>query len=49
MVIPPFGAVIDNGKLYGRGAVDMKGGIACFIGFARVIEADGPLSGSYHF
>jgi succinyl-diaminopimelate desuccinylase len=27
---PPFGAVIDNGVLYGRGAADMKGGIACF-------------------
>jgi succinyl-diaminopimelate desuccinylase len=27
---PPFGAVIDNGILYGRGAADMKGGIACF-------------------
>jgi succinyl-diaminopimelate desuccinylase len=28
---PPFAAVIDNGILYGRGAVDMKGGIACFL------------------
>lgn len=28
---PPFAAVIDNGELYGRGAVDMKGGIACFV------------------
>src|SRR5437868_5023846 len=25
---PPFGGEIDNGMLYGRGAVDMKGGIA---------------------
>jgi acetylornithine deacetylase len=24
----PFGAEIDNGRLYGRGSVDMKGGIA---------------------
>ncbi|HEY4942700.1 MAG TPA: succinyl-diaminopimelate desuccinylase [Rhizomicrobium sp.] len=26
----PFGAVIANGTLYGRGAVDMKSAIACF-------------------
>ena len=31
---PPFGAVIDGGALYGRGAVDMKGGIACFLAAA---------------
>src|SRR5688572_2743899 len=31
---PPFGAVIDGGMLYGRGAVDMKGGIACFMAAA---------------
>ncbi len=36
---PPFEAVIDQGKLYGRGAVDMKGGIACFVAaLARVLE-----------
>ncbi len=28
---PPFAAEIDNGELYGRGAVDMKGGIACAV------------------
>jgi len=28
---PPFGAEIHDGVLYGRGAVDMKTGIACFI------------------
>ena len=28
---PPFSGAIDNGELYGRGAVDMKGGIACAV------------------
>ena len=28
---PPFGAEIRDGMLWGRGAVDMKGAIACFI------------------
>lgn len=28
---PPFAGIIDKGSLYGRGAVDMKGGIACFL------------------
>ncbi len=30
-VHPPFGAIIEDNWLYGRGAVDMKGGIASFI------------------
>lgn len=28
---PPFAAVVENGILYGRGAVDMKGAIAAFL------------------
>jgi len=28
---PPFDAVIENGILHGRGAQDMKGGVACWI------------------
>ena len=35
----PFGGRIENGELFGRGAVDMKGGIACMmaaaLGFIR--------------
>lgn len=43
---PPFEGVIDQGKLYGRGAVDMKGGIACFVAaLARVLEKQ-PIKGT---
>ena len=31
---PPFGGEIVGNHLYGRGAVDMKGGIACFVAAA---------------
>ena len=31
---PPFAGEVDGGMLYGRGAVDMKGGIACFVAAA---------------
>lgn len=31
---PPFAGEVADGKLYGRGAVDMKGGIACFVAAA---------------
>jgi succinyl-diaminopimelate desuccinylase len=44
---PPFGAEISDGFLYGRGAVDMKGGIACFVAaVARHVERRGPPRGS---
>ncbi len=39
---PPFAAVIENGVLWGRGAIDMKGEIACFLVAAlRFIEEKG--------
>ena len=31
---PPFAAEIAGGLLYGRGAADMKGGLACFVAAA---------------
>jgi len=44
--VPPFGGVIAGGCLYGRGAADMKGGIAAAIGAVRaLVEARAALSG----
>jgi succinyl-diaminopimelate desuccinylase len=40
---PPFAGDIIDGELYGRGAVDMKGAIGCFIAaVARFLEARRP-------
>jgi succinyl-diaminopimelate desuccinylase len=44
---PPFTAEIAHGEMYGRGAVDMKGGIACFIAaMARHVAENGGPKGS---
>ncbi|MCP4749827.1 MAG: ArgE/DapE family deacylase [Proteobacteria bacterium] len=34
----PFGGEVVDGKLYGRGTVDMKGSIACFLGAVKVLS-----------
>ena len=47
---PPFAAEVADGRLYGRGASDMKGAIACFVAAAldyaksRGRELDGSIS-----
>jgi acetylornithine deacetylase len=39
MTIEPFGAKIENGRLYGRGACDVKGGMAAMLAmFARLVR-----------
>ncbi len=42
----PFAGAIDNGVIYGRGACDMKGGIAAFVAGAAAHLAAGRLAGS---
>ncbi len=39
---PPFSGVINDGKLYGRGAADMKGGIAAFVAAVRQFVSSHP-------
>jgi succinyl-diaminopimelate desuccinylase len=42
----PFGAEVHDGVLYGRGACDMKGGIAAFVaGVAQLLSAGPPSRG----
>ena len=43
----PFGGIVADGVLHGRGAQDMKGGIACFVAAALAfLAARSSLSGS---
>ncbi len=46
---PPFGGDVDGGMLYGRGAVDMKGAIACFAAAALDHVAKGKPKGAISF
>jgi len=43
---PPFAAQEDDGWLYGRGATDMKSGVAAFVAAAIDFTADTPPDGS---
>ena len=45
----PFSADVQDDVMYGRGAVDMKGAIACFMAAALRVKAAGDLRGSISF
>ena len=36
--VDPFAGIVKDGKLYGRGTVDMKGSIACYLGAVKVLH-----------
>jgi len=42
----PFGAVVDDGRMYGRGTYDMKGGLAAALGAVKaLVDAGRPNAG----
>ena len=45
----PFAAEVKDGVLYGRGAVDMKGGIAAWVAAVSAVLSEGDVPGSLSF
>lgn len=45
----PFAAEVKDGVLYGRGAVDMKGGIAAWVAAVSKVLSEGDVPGSLSF
>ena len=44
--VPPFSGKLMNGKIFGRGAVDMKGGLSCIVSAMTVLRKhEGELAG----
>ncbi|CUI34396.1 succinyl-diaminopimelate desuccinylase [Cognatishimia activa] len=43
---PPFGAVIEDGIMFGRGSTDMKSGVAAFVAAAMDLVKDTPPQGA---
>ncbi len=44
--MPPFGADVKDGIMYGRGATDMKSGVACFVAAAIDLVRETPPDGA---
>ncbi|MDY7099665.1 MAG: M20 family metallopeptidase [Actinomycetota bacterium] len=42
---PPFGAELVDGRIYGRGSADMKGGLAAMVYAADALRRSGPFPG----